>query len=467
MSNEETEWFLCLGDAVAGPLAWEELQARVRAAHAEELACVRAPDTEAWKTYKAVAEDQGAPCPSAGAPADQEALRFCETAVRVGLIPQETATRALTERASAQPGSRSLSIYAYMQKHDILTVDQIATVVAAQMGEAQEEPAGDPRRASGSAAMPPRAALLPKFSTLFPFRIWIAERPLSLRAVRGLALYVLWPILIAQLLTANTTLGDVIWGLGIYFGAISGYILYLWLRPHQAGAARIAGVAAFTALVGGSLVFAGQSLPVFRQLYAVQSAPHFLTRAAGCVFGTGILEEGVKALPLYWLFIRKRNPARLEDCAFLGAVSGLALGVAEAVLYSYAYAQQHATDFVNVWERYREIPQVLYAVYMVEQMARLISLPLLHALWTALLGIFIGLGARLQRKRAVLVLLGLGFAALLHGLYNATLYENDPYPKLAIGVALLTLFFFVVYSRSGDWILARLIERPNQVEASS
>ncbi len=455
-TGEEAKWFLCLGDAVAGPLTWEELQARVRAACAEELACVRAADSEAWRTYKTVAEYTVKPCPP---PADREAARFCETAARLGLIPQEKAARALAERACAPSGVRRRSIYAYMQEQEILTVDQIATVVAAQMGETREKPV--------ALADWQRPALLPKISTLFPLRIWIAERPMSLRAVRGLALYVLWPILIAQLLTASTTLGDVIWGLGIYFGAISGYILYLWLHPHQADGARIAGVAAFTALVGGSLVLAGQSLPVFRQLYAVQSAPHFLTRAAGCVFGTGILEEGVKALPLYWLFIRKRNPARLEDCAFLGAVSGLALGVAEAVLYSYAYAQQHAADFVNVWERYREIPQVLYAVYMVEQMARLISLPLLHALWTALLGIFIGLAAHLQRRRAALVLLGLGFAALLHGLYNATLYENDPYPKLAIGVALLTLFFFVVYSRSGHWILTRLVEKPGLDEASS
>ena len=135
--------------------------------------------------------------------------------------------------------------------------------------------------------------------------------------------------------------------------------------------------------------------------------------------------------------------------SFIGAVSGLAFGVAESVNYSYLYAHGLVQGRIGL------------GGYMIAQFLRLISLPLLHACWSAVVGYFIGL-AHLHRGPArSLIGFGIGIAAVLHGFYD-TLSGS----WAGLGVAALSLIVFVSYVRTSALISNQLFGqyRPDPVE---
>ena len=95
----------------------------------------------------------------------------------------------------------------------------------------------------------------------------------------------------------------------------------------------------------------------------------------------------------------------------------------------------------------------LYA-YFVSSVVRTVSLPLLHAVWTAIVGYFIGLSFAARRKTNAVLLIGLLIAATLHGVYDAFLSSNMG--LLALLVAALTLFLFLSYRRNADRVIAEI-----------
>jgi RsiW-degrading membrane proteinase PrsW (M82 family) len=71
------------------------------------------------------------------------------------------------------------------------------------------------------------------------------------------------------------------------------------------------------------------------------------------------------------------------------------------------------------------------------------SLPLLHAVWTAIVGYFIGLSLSAPRKTPAPLVIGFLIAAALHGLYDA--FQSAGSPLLALGVAAFSLLLFLSY----------------------
>lgn len=94
-----------------------------------------------------------------------------------------------------------------------------------------------------------------------------------------------------------------------------------------------------------------------------------------------------------------------------------------------------------------------YGQFVVAEGTRLVSLPLLHGLFTAITAVFVAFAASVATKKASLVITGLLLTATLHGLYDAALYDQSRSPWLAIAVALATLLLFVLYSHTGEKIL--------------
>jgi RsiW-degrading membrane proteinase PrsW (M82 family) len=467
------KWFLSLGDAVLGPLSWTEVDERVRTAKAEDSACVRADGAQAWKPYRAVKVDAPAPGGAAAAelpPVDEESLRFCETAVRIGVLTPDTANQVLERRRLERASGQTKSIYAFLEEHGLLTVDHITAVLTAQ----KNEPAGPIVRAPGQIVITTPAVATTvsapstvgpwqtvkakplNFGMLFPFREWRQDSPWANPWVRWFAFYAIYPIALGEIVGNVGTLGDVVWALGAYFAVLSAFILYLWLEPGNVPWGRVVMVAGCTAVFGGVLVIFGQqNIPVVRELYAVQNLPDLGTRILGCILGTGIMEETVKALPIFWLFLFKKNVASLRQIAFLGAVSGLAFGVLEAVQYSYRYAEAHAEALLGSFVRSggQQVDLSTYGQFVVAEGTRLVSLPLLHGLFTAITAVFVAFAASVATKKASLVITGLLLTATLHGLYDAALYDQSRSPWLAIAVALVTLLLFVLYSHTGEKIL--------------
>jgi protease PrsW len=272
-------------------------------------------------------------------------------------------------------------------------------------------------------------------STLFPVATWLRDKPWDLAWVRWFAFFAFYPLVMLRLFQQRISLTNAAWAFGLYFAAIWALIFYFCMRPPAIRVKVLLGTAGFTAFVGIGLLLIAQQLPVIRDFYGATESANFVGRVLGYVLGVGIMEEATKALPLWWRFVHKRVPTTPRECAFIGCVSGLAFGVAEAVSYSIRYAVQQYQG------------QLGYGDYLTIQFLRLITLPLLHALWAGTVGYFIGLAASMPDRSRALVAVGLTMMALVHGLYDTF---SGTWASTALGV--LSLLVFVAYSRSADQI---------------
>lgn len=123
------------------------------------------------------------------------------------------------------------------------------------------------------------------------------------------------------------------------------------------------------------------------------------------VLGVGVPEELVKALPVAAIVLALRSRGRLlepRDVLFLGVVSGIVFGAAEAVHYVldvYVGPTGQASALQILW--------------------RLLANPAIHGAWAGVAAYFLGLAARREPAQwAPLAGLGLAIAALLHGVSN-------------------------------------------------
>lgn len=282
-----------------------------------------------------------------------------------------------------------------------------------------------------------------RVETILPLAVWLKDKPWNQFWVRWFLAYALLPLALVQFIndeTNNIAFGA--WFFGLYFAILWLMVLYLSMNPGKPDVKLLAQIGLFTAFVGVIIVMVLQRLPPFNLLYAgtqVQGELAFLPRMLGFILGVGVVEEGTKALPVYLFCYRRGVHASPLMYAFIGAVSGLAFGVAEAVNYSFLYAHGLVYGRIGL------------GAYMIAQFLQLISLPLLHACWSAVVGYFIGL-ANLHRGPArSLIAFEIGIAATLHGLYD-TLSGT----WLGIGVAALSLLVFVSYVRTSALISQQL-----------
>lgn len=282
-----------------------------------------------------------------------------------------------------------------------------------------------------------------RVDTILPLAVWMKDKPWNRLWVRWFLAYALMPLALVQVITDRTNnIAFGSWFFGLYFAILWLMVLYISMNPGKPDVRLLIQISAFTAFVGVFIVMALQQFPPFNVLYAgtqIEGELGFLPRLLGFILGVGVVEEGTKALPVY-LFAYKRDfHASPLMYSFIGAVSGLAFGVAEAVNYSYLYASGLIQGRFGL------------GAYMIAQFLRLISLPLLHACWSAVMGYFIGL-AHLHRGPArSLIAFGIGMAATLHGLYD-TLSGS----WLGIGMAALSLIVFVCYVRTSALISNQL-----------
>lgn len=121
----------------------------------------------------------------------------------------------------------------------------------------------------------------------------------------------------------------------------------------------------------------------------------------GFIFGVGFTEEFAKMLPLIWLVKKTKKPLVPQTLVFYGLISGLAFGVYEGVQY-----QMTENMKLDGSERF------------LMNIARLTSLPFIHAIWCAIGGFFISFAVLYPRYRKALWALALIIPAVLHGIYD-------------------------------------------------
>jgi RsiW-degrading membrane proteinase PrsW (M82 family) len=288
------------------------------------------------------------------------------------------------------------------------------------------------------------------WSLLLPVRAWLDDRPWNLAWVRWFVFFAFFPLIVNQFVENGITLENTAWAFALYFAAFWILILQYALKPKASSPGKMIFCAVFTAVVGMTVLLTAQQVPGIRNLYAALHSTSSITQGFGYLLAVGPLEEITKVLPLYYLFIYKKEPTTPRDAAFLGCVSGLAFGVSEAVTYSMRYARDLSHGQFDI------------TTYLISQMLRWITLPLLHALWAGVSGYFVGLAASVRKGASALIFAGVAAMALLHGLYDLT---NGWY---SAGFGILSFLIFILYSRSADLIATNLsvVRTPDTVPIS-
>lgn len=219
---------------------------------------------------------------------------------------------------------------------------------------------------------------------------WLGDNRLLILAIVGLSLSVLMLLPVGGLL--------VFYAVSLYFSIIWGLFFYAFFRTRQVNVKTTVGVF-FLTQAGVFVIFSTLSNLNFFYFFTQLAFP---VNMVGYVLGVGLTEEFVKMTPLLFLVRRTREPLLPQTLVYYGLMSGIAFGVFEGVEYQ---------TTVNA--------QADYTTAFLLNIARLTSLPFLHAVWGGICGYFVGFANLYPRYRKSLYALALAIPATLHGLYDS------------------------------------------------
>lgn len=282
------------------------------------------------------------------------------------------------------------------------------------------------------------------YDVLFPVTRWLEDRPWDLWWVRALLFFALFPLVITVVFPRGTSLDRIAGLIALYFASLWAIALYYVIRPTRLHVLQTALVWLFTVVIGTAIVLTVQTLPPFNVLYAALQTSMGLVQLVGWVAGVGVCEEVVKALPVLWLVLKARTVRSPRDAAFLGGISGLAFGVAEAGRYSLSYAIANYLGRLD------------YGQYLSIQTLRFVTLPFFHCMLSTVVGYYVGLAGVVPSRARALMVVGIGLAAGAHGLYNFLANQSGWLSLVVVGVLVLV---FISYGRSAEALSGDLIER--------
>jgi RsiW-degrading membrane proteinase PrsW (M82 family) len=255
--------------------------------------------------------------------------------------------------------------------------------------------------------------ILPKES--MTDRKWLSDKRLLMLAVVGLA-----PSLLLVL-----PLGEVgvFYFIALYFSVIWGLFFYYLFKTPQVTLKTTVSVF-FLSQIFVFVVWGILGLVRFNPFYALIESP-FPLDLLGFVLGVGLMEESAKIVPLLYLSRKAKEPLMPRTLVYYGLMSGIAFGVFEGVQYQLT---------VNAELAYTE------AFYL--NIARLTSLPFLHAIWCGIAGYFIAFACLYPKYRRSLYFLAVAIPATLHGLYDT--FCNG-FVLLALAVSFVGVFMLMAY----------------------
>lgn len=255
--------------------------------------------------------------------------------------------------------------------------------------------------------------ILPKES--MANRKWLSDKKMLMLAIVGLA-----PSLLLVL-----PLGEVgvFYFIALYFSIIWGLFFYYLFKTPQVTLKATVNVFFLTQLFV-FVVWGVFGLVRFNPFYALLESP-FPLDLIGFVLGVGLMEESAKIVPLLFLRNKAKEPLLPRTQVYYGLMSGIAFGVFEGVQYQLT---------VNAELGYTE------AFYL--NIARLTSLPFLHAIWCGIAGYFIAFASLYPKYRRSLYFLAVAVPATLHGLYD-TFCNN--FVILALVVSFVGVFLLMAY----------------------
>ena len=255
---------------------------------------------------------------------------------------------------------------------------------------------------------------------LFPWKeIW-SLRWLQNRRLISLALVGLAPA-IALAIAPGVEIGY--WAIALYFSVLWAVFFFYLFKTPQVTARLCFLCFFFTGIVSIAVLIIVQQLPPWSTLYSMAASEFLPVRLTGMFFGVGINEELCKAAILFWLVRRPGNLLIPQTVVFYGMISGLGFGIYEGVSYQQTVNRALGVDlayFLNI--------------------ARLTSLPFLHAIWTGIAGYFLSFAALVPAKKYGLWILAIAIPAFFHATY-----DTFRWGIVGLGAALVSVILLMSY----------------------
>lgn len=209
--------------------------------------------------------------------------------------------------------------------------------------------------------------------------------------------------------------------ISLYFAIVWGLFFYSAFKTHQVYLKTT--LCLFFATQAFVFVVWGIGLPNLNPFYVFLES-RFPLSLLGYTLGVGVTEELAKLIPLLIILWKAKEPLIPQTLVFYGLMSGIAFGVWEGVLYQTSVNSELAYDasfFMNI--------------------ARLTSLPFLHACWCGIAGYFLSFSTLYPKYRWGLRTLAIAIPALIHGIYD-TIAEVRFIPLILVffGLMLLTIY---------------------------
>lgn len=211
--------------------------------------------------------------------------------------------------------------------------------------------------------------------------------------------------------------------IALYFSLIWGLFFYSFFKTFQ------------VSLKKTILIFFSVQILIFFSVFVldinqfnpfyklIEDGNPFINRIIGFIFGVGIFEELIKLIPVYFFIKYSKEPLLPQTVVFYGLISGIGFGVFEGVVYQIGVNSKldyNTSFFMNI--------------------ARLTSLPFLHAVWSGISSYFIAFYFLYPTKRYAMLLLAILIPAILHGLYDVFTWSLLGLFIAYFGVALLIIY---------------------------
>ena len=279
------------------------------------------------------------------------------------------------------------------------------------------------------------------FSNLVPLRHWARDPALRSWPVLLLIALVCVPPIALVMLNHPTpaTVRDIAWIFAVYFAVAWLLLLGVIVRPQHVSRAMLAAIA-----VVGVVTQAPTAIFLETQLHAG-------TSSLLDIFTIGLPEELAKAIPIVvvaWIWRRYWHTQTPRDYLFLGAVSGLVFGAAEVVHYF--------TDVLGSTSGHAS--GLNLQTLTIQYIWRFLTDPIDHACWAGIAGYFIGLAITSPHRDYWIGLIGIGIAAVLHGLNDWNPINSHPAWVL---ITLISVLLFLGYARAGAWLPEQAMAGPD------
>ena len=263
--------------------------------------------------------------------------------------------------------------------------------------------------------------IIPKSS--FVNRQWISDKKLLSLGVIGL-----YPLLLQFVPFAGIPF-VLHYLIALYFSLVWGIIFYYFFKtPQVSPKTTILCFFLTQALV--FIVWDLFGISKYIPMYHLLESPYPF-KILGYTFGVGLMEELVKLLPLIYICQKAKEPIIPQTLVFYGLMSGIAFGVYEGVQYQL----ENNVEFD-------------YSMSYFLNIARMTSLPFLHAVWCGIAGYFISFAHLYPKYRISLFFLAWGIPMVLHGIYDS-FCDTQLCFFISVPVMIISVILLMTYLKQG------------------